>query len=742
MSMWKNVLVASLLASATLFGCEGPVGPPGEQGPPGEGGSVVYVDAAVPPPPDAGDATVPRTFVTTGPGLKLSVQSASIDSNGVATVAFTITDGAGIPLDLTGTYTQGEVFPKFVISWLGDRNTSVGNPQDNGSPGEYTAYTLQSHKSVDGTKSAMLPDSDTGGTFTEVGVGQGTYTYAFGTTLTNVDVTKTHTVGVWAYRMFGGSEYVVNQTFDFVPNGSAVTNVRDIATTKACNQCHNPLAQHEDGTVRREVKLCILCHSTQAADPSNGNSLAMPQMIHKIHRGKFLPSVVAGFPYQLTEDNATFDDHSDTWFPGAVQNCQMCHQGSQGTAAWQKYPSRANCGPCHDDISFTSTFPSWQKLHTGGVQLDDSKCWQCHSPQGTANAIVDVHAIAATMPNAPVIDIKIASVNNTAPGQTPVVHFTVTKNAAPLDILATPLVSMSAVLAGPTTDYSQTQPIQYVIQGNGATGTLALDGTVGSYAYTFPAPISASATGTYAVGMEGYITDPVAPSIRYASLNPVFYIPVTDTTAVPRRTVVDRTKCNSCHFDLAEHGGGRRSPEYCVLCHTPNKVNDQRVARFEVPTTVAQTVNFKVMVHKIHRGNQLAQGYVLGGFPAPTVSNPAGTPVDFGTVAFPGNLKACWACHAGTSYQLPLPDGLLPTKTEQVLQCNDSPLVSNLYCANRSVQSESFLPPISAACTGCHDAPSTVAHTQTMTANGVEACETCHGLGKQWDVQAVHTLPP
>ncbi|HSQ68063.1 MAG TPA: hypothetical protein VLM85_32860, partial [Polyangiaceae bacterium] len=148
MSMWKNVLVASLLASATLLGCEGPVGPPGEQGPPGEGGSVVYVDAAAPPPPDAGDATVPRSHVSTGPGLKLSLQSASIDNKGVATVAFTITDGAGVPLDLTGTYTDGQVFPKFVISWLGDRNTSVGNPQDNGSPGEYTAYTLQSHKSV------------------------------------------------------------------------------------------------------------------------------------------------------------------------------------------------------------------------------------------------------------------------------------------------------------------------------------------------------------------------------------------------------------------------------------------------------------------------------------------------------------------------------------------------------------------------------------------------------------------
>ncbi len=732
--MWKRTIVALFVASATLFGCEGPVGPPG---PPGDNGE------AGPPGPqgDSGttpefDVTVPRQFVQTGPGLKLAVQSTTIDPSGKVTVSFTITDGAGVPLDLKGQYTTGPVNPKFVLAWLSD-------PNSNGSPGAYTAYTQQPHKSVDGLNTLQLPDSDTNGSFAEVGEGQGTYAYTFGATLTNVDQTKTHTLGVWASRTFNALEYVANQSFDFVPNGSAVTNIRDIVTTSACNQCHNPLGQHEDGMVRRNVKLCVLCHTQGVVDPSNGNSLDMGVMIHKIHRGKSMPSVLAGFPYQLTEDNQTYDDHSDTWFPGTVGNCKMCHQGTQGQDAWQKYPTRTYCGACHDGTSFSSSFPSWQHLHPGGVQTDDSLCNNCHIVQGTQYAIANVHATGATMPGGPVIDIQIKSVDSTAPGQTPVVHFTVTKNNVPLDVLSTPLASMSAVLAGPTTDYTQTQPIQYVIQGSGATGTLALDGTIGSYTFTFPAPIAAAATGTYAIGMEGWINDTLFPGVRYASLNPVFYVPVTDSQAVPRRTVVDRTKCDSCHYDLAEHGGGRRSPEYCVMCHTPNKVNDQRVARFEVPTTIANTVNFKVMVHRIHRGNQLANGYVLGGFPAPTVSNPGGTPVDFGTVAFPGNLKACWACHAGTSYQLPLPSGLLPTVMTETLQCNDNPLVSTTYCSNRTVQSQSLLQPIGAACTGCHDADSTVAHAQIMTTQqGVESCETCHGLGKQWDVQAVHTLPP
>jgi len=734
MTIWKNALLGLFLASAGVYGCEGPVGPPGlpgetgEAGPPGENGE------AGPPGPGVDAAT--RPFVTTGAGLKLSIQNAAIDQGGVVTVSFTITDGAGVPLDLHGVYTTGAVAPKFVVSWLGDPLTS-------GAPGAYTAYTLQNYKSADGTKNAMLPDSDTGGSFAEVGEGQGTYTYTFGTTLSNVDGSKTHTVGVWASRTFQGAEYVVNQTFDFVPDGSPVTNIRDIATTAACNQCHNPLAQHEDGTQRREVKLCVLCHTQQASDVSNGNSLDLGVMIHKIHRGKTLPSVVAGMKYELTEDDATLDDHSGTWFPGAVQNCVMCHQGTQGKDAWQKYPTRAYCGSCHDGTSFTSTYPSWQHLHPGGVQNDDSICWQCHIPQGTQNAIVNSHAISATMPNAPVIDIAITSVQSTAPGDVPIVHFTVTKNGSALDILSTPLASMSVVLAGPTTDYTQTEPIQYTIQGSGATGTLAQDGQVGSYTYTFPAPIDPGATGTYAIGMEGWINDPVYTSLRYASLNPVVYVAVTDQFAAPRREVVDRTKCNSCHYDLNAHGGGRRSPEYCVMCHTSNKVNDQRVARYEVADTTANSVSFQVMVHKIHRGNQLAQGYVLGGYPGPTQSNPGGTPIDFGTVEFPGNQKACWACHSGTSYMLPLPGDQIPVKTAQVLQCNDAPLVSGQYCTDRSVANEAYLAPAGAACTGCHDAQSTVAHAQIMTSQqGVESCETCHGLGKQWDVQAVHTLPP
>lgn len=746
--MWKNLVLAFLLGSVGVIAvaCEGPEGPPGPDGPSvaGEAG-VPGPQGSVGPQGTPGDASLPRSHADTGPGLKAVVTAVKIDAAGVVTASFTVTDGAGVPLDLAGKYTDGVVVPKLVLSWL--QEDASGNALG------YAAYTTQDKTSVDGTKHAALPDADTGGAIAEVGVGAGTYTYTFATKVpATYDKAKTHTLGMWASRTVGGKTYVANVLYDFLPSGGTVKTKRDIVNTQACNQCHNPLKKHGDG--RREVGLCILCHSKPMADVSNGENLSMPMMIHRIHRGRNLPSVIAGAAYQLTDDSTTppaFDDHSDTWFPGGdTQNCAMCHKGSQGDVWRKAAPNRATCTACHDRTDFTTMTPTAPfTAHPGGVFTDDTQCTRCHTESGTVGvSLVDAHAIPAIDPNAAKIVLAIASVSNTAPGQTPVVHFTVTKNGAPLDLLATPLTGLAVTIAGPTTDYAASQPTQYTIQGTVPTGTLALDGAVGSYKYTFPAPMAPSATGTWAVGLEGYTQRSLflggaLRTVRDASENPVAYVAVTDPTPVPRRQVVERTKCNSCHYDLEAHGGIRKSPEYCVLCHTPDKVNDQRVARFQVPTTVAQSVNFKVLVHKIHRGNDLDQGYVLGGFPAPTASNPRGTPVDFGTVAFPGDLRACWACHAGSTYRLPLSVGQRPTKTKQVLQCNDSPLNPVSYCSNRTVQSESFLGPISAACTACHDKPANVAHAQIMTAaDGTESCETCHGNGAQWDVQVVHALDP
>jgi OmcA/MtrC family decaheme c-type cytochrome len=253
----------------------------------------------------------------------------------------------------------------------------------------------------------------------------------------------------------------------------------------------------------------------------------------------------------------------------------------------------------------------------------------------------------------------------------------------------------------------------------------------------------ANAAGTYAFGLEGYVQPGGATGPRFSAPNPIKFAAVTDATTEPRRTVVSQDQCNHCHLQLSAHGGQRIEVQYCAFCHQPGNVNDERVERFENKSVNVQSVDLAVMVHRIHAGTFLTQPYVLGGFPAPSKANPAGTPIDFGEVRYPGDRNACWTCHAGPTYMLPLGSNLLPIKT-QTLACIEDPAADpDNYCDNRIVASEKLIPPETAACTGCHDAPYVVAHAETMTtASGIEACATCHGPGAEFDVQKVHAALP
>ena len=715
--MWKNfILVAVLVVLGVAAACAGPAGPAGEPG---------------------GDAGPPgRNAYLTGPGLALTIVGVQIASDGVATVTFTIADGAGTPLDLGGLYTEGAVTARFVLARL--------DADPSGEPEQYAAYTTRQATSPTTGVSETQADADEGGSFAELEPGSGRYTYRFGTVLpTSFDASKTHTVGVWAWRDFKEKRYVANAVYSFVPSGAPVQTTREIVKTQACNACHNPMSHHEGDVARRETALCILCHAAPMRDPDSGNSLDFRVMIHKMHRGKNLPSVAAGGSYQLFSGEHEADDFSGVVFPQPIERCQVCHTGAQGDR-WKTRPSRAACGSCHDSTSFVSPPPSGMTLHGGGgAQPDDTKCTTCHAPEGGLKGVADAHLTPALDPVSPVIGLAIRSVDATAPGKTPVVHFAVTKDTAPLDILAAPLTSLAVTVAGPTTDYAQAEPLTFGIQGGTPTGTLAAE--PGGYRYTLPSPIPADALGTWAIGMEGYLApDPKNPASTFAALNPVAFVAVTDAAPVPRRTVVGRARCNNCHYDLSAHGGTRRSPEYCVLCHTPNKVGDQGVARLQVPATVAPSLDLKVLVHKIHMGEKLTQPYVVGGFPVPTIQNPAGTPVNFAETLYPDERRACWACHEGTTYTLPLPPELLPTKLSQTLACADpAPLDPTAWCTTRQVVRETFIGPTAAACTACHDAPSTEAHARVMTtSSGEESCATCHGPGKERDVQQVHAPAP
>lgn len=105
------------------------------------------------------------------------------------------------------------------------------------------------------------------------------------------------------------------------------------------------------------------------------------------------------------------------------------------------------------------------------------------------------------------------------------------------------------------------------------------------------------------------------------------------------KKVVDRAACNGCHQNFAAHGGIRNEPQLCVMCHNPGSQDFHNNG---------QPVDFKLMVHKFHRGKLLTQDYVVHNSVARKTDTSVKPNVVYG-VTYPGELRNCAKCHDGSA---------------------------------------------------------------------------------------------
>jgi OmcA/MtrC family decaheme c-type cytochrome len=198
------------------------------------------------------------------------------------------------------------------------------------------------------------------------------------------------------------------------------------------------------------------------------------------------------------------------------------------------------------------------------------------------------------------------------------------------------------------------------------------------------------------VGLEIRIGSPTIPANNAVmTFNPVTGVPIAESG----REIVDNDTCNACHDNLVFHGGARFDLQYCVMCHDSYSHDAQ----------TGNTIDLKVMIHKIHSGATLPSvqaGGIYGIFGNGNSFN------DFGHVVYPQDKRNCTTCHEEGDA--------------------DTPQASNWrLTVNRTT------------CSSCHDNVdfATGANHGGIAATD-ETCTACHGpTSGVLSVQVAHQIP-
>ncbi|HEY3449663.1 MAG TPA: OmcA/MtrC family decaheme c-type cytochrome [Myxococcales bacterium] len=711
----------------------------------------------------------PDAGVTPSKGLgapfKIVIQSADIPASGNPTVTFLLTEDDGTPIDdlateianaaATAPQPTPRMTPHFTLAQLEDDQTYTNLYEVTVNA---AAYKDSAGVQQNPTGSAVQPRTEPPSPFPTAQLqakGGGVYTYTFTaptTSATKLERTRSHTLGFYATRVVApqGSElsFPVSATLAFVPGGSTPTTFEHV-TDAACNACHGVLRAHDQ---RRTVPLCLTCHAgdrgTLYQDPETLANLDLRSMVHKIHRGGDLPSVVNGGKFHIVGFRQTDVDFSDVGFPRDILDCAVCHQGKDATA-WRA--SAPACLSCHDNVKLdaTGTVPCGSGVtapacnHAGGQVGATANCALCHTQ--TEISTQHVSPVRQAMGR---FAYEITDVT-TGADRKPVVSFRVvdpTSANKPYVLVGPPdepwnhgSDSRLAVDIGwPSTEYNNAgsgasygQPISIDALKN----AVAAAGQTGVYQVTSPKDLPAGVED-FTVVLEGHpaVANPAAAGkfLRVPVTNALRYTKVSGGAGAERRLVVDTAKCNACHELINAHGQNRTgNVQVCTVCHNPDATDQGRRAATPPITTGEQAVDLKVLIHEVHAADVRETPVEIIGF--------GGSKNDF-PLPFPRDIGNCTICHATDTWKLPL-------KAE----VTDTTIATGADPA--SPADNTRLGRTQAICLSCHDTTKfDGSASQTCgtgitgpcnhpTPNATESqCAGCHGAGATADLAKFHPV--
>jgi OmcA/MtrC family decaheme c-type cytochrome len=733
---WLTSLAA--ISLLVLSGCDGDTGPAGASGATGPVGST-----------GPGGPTVATDITDT---LTAQITDAVIAADGSLTVNFTMEDdGYGFVGLQSGRirFTVAHLIPGDdntgeSTKWQSYVNRTEAAPTDPAN-GPGTVDTIQATSERDGT----LVDN-----------GDGSYSYTFSVNLMNAtdpiavtyDATYTHRV---AFQISGGGFPTLNRTYDWQPSTGVTTGItsREMVVEGSCNECHGELALHGGGRV--DTAYCVTCHNPGSTDANSGNIVDFKVMIHKIHRGANLPSVVAGGDYSIWGFQDTEHDYSQTILPMDIRNCTACHDDTiaetPDAANWENKPTKEACGSCHDDVNFVTG-----DNHPAGAQPDNSECAVCHKEgglasirgrhlgvmvnidvaresftaepqairidQGTGDVEVDV---MLELEGTPVVALRDAGDVDTDVGAVlgkykygtdngslainwfkadgyQIAHQEVDFNDCVADGGGLFTCSVPGLLPGISdADWVTTVPVDLFTCMNEIDGLLARCDSVES-------------------SIMRITQAPVTPSFVF------FNGDGTSSTESYELFGADMASCRNCHKDKIFHHGATELGQ-CKTCHNATRAASR-----------GRPADLKHHVHRFHSG----------------LDDDPITPVEAGDVDhFPNKIQNCAACHA---------DGQI-----------DLPLQQNHRASAANRDAPVYISPTAVVCSACHldvalgyidpvlpglidPANGTIsANDQAVIdhmiqngavfgsadfniANKVESCAVCHAVGSEFGVDEVH----